>query len=390
MEPGNSITTGIGPAVPTSLPAEQQSMALLSMIDESPFNPRKTFGGLTELGASLRERWLVPLIVRPHPKITGRYQLVDGARRYRAAKQAGIHAAPINLQHMSDQEVMIAQHVSYLREELPALEQAEGFKALLTSGMKVEEIAKRIGGGVSKETVYARMKLLELVEPVKKALTDGVLTAGHGILIARLEPKAQERILCQCVNGHRETMSVRELNQVIDWDIRDQQRRAERKAQPPVKRQASAPAIDWEAKRAKEAEKRERERTVRRAILEAALEDVKAPLERADFEFALDGLLAESRYDDSEAKRKAIPTMKPQRLGHLLIEIALADDIDAWDPSQKSPRLLAFAKLHKVNVDKIRARVEKELKAAAKDESPKAGKPEAAKVQPSAMKAGGK
>lgn len=418
MEPGSSISTG--PAVP-SLPTELQQTAPLDMIDESPFNPRKTFGGLTELGASLRERWLVPLIVRPHPKITGRYQLVDGARRYRAAKQAGIHNAPINLVHMSDQEVMIAQHVSYLREELPALEQAEGFKALLASGMKVEEIAKRIGGGVSKETVYARMKLLELVEPVKKALADGPLTAGHGVLIARLEPKMQERALKACLPtrggeslGDDAVMSVRELDTWIEWEVRrqnrDAERKAERKKQPP--RPASKPAVDYQAQRAKEEEKRNRERAVRRAIFDAALEGVKAPLERADLEFALTGLVERASdellaahgidlkthgYRGAQAAlAKSTTAMKPQALGHLLIELSISEELD-----DKPERLLAFAKLHKVNVDKIRARVEAELKKSAAEKkleavgllstegkSPAVGKLNT-KVQPSAMKAGG-
>ncbi len=401
-------------------------MALLGMIDESPFNPRKTFSGLTELGASLRERWLVPLIVRPHPKITGRYQLVDGARRYRAAKQAGIHAAPINLVHMSDQEVMIAQHVSYLREELPALEQAEGYKALLVSGMKVEEIAKRVGGGVSKETVYARMKLLELVEPVKKALSDGVLKAGHGVLIAPREPKDQVRALKACgvvegvLVGRHEVMSVRELNQWIEWEVRAQKRReeqkAERKKQPP--RPASKPAVDYQAQRAKEEAKRDRERIVRRAIFDAALEHVKAPLERADFEFALSGLVEQASEEllaahgidingkgmgyrgGQAALAKSITTMKPQALGHLLIELSVSDELDAY-AGYKAERLLAFAKLHTVNVDKIRARVEAELKKSVAEKkleavgllstegkSPAAGKL-AKSMQPSAMKAGG-
>jgi ParB/RepB/Spo0J family partition protein len=336
-------------------------MAPLNMIDESPFNPRKTFGGLAELGASLRDRWLVPLLVRPHPKITGRYELVDGARRYRAAKQAALHDAPINLAHMSDMEVMIAQHVSYQREDLRELERAESYRKLMTeAGLSAKEIAKRIGGGVSVETVYARLKLLDATEPVKAALNAGTITAGHGVLIARLEPKDQERALrAACIDAGGEVMSVRELARWIEWEARDQKQRAERKAHPPAKRPASKPAVDWQAQRAKEEEKRNRERAVRRAIFDAALEGVKAPLEREELVFIAEGFLGHD--DESEANAKALPTMKPQRLGHLLIELSLDRELEAWGGS-KPERLLAFAKRHKVNVERVRARVEAEFK----------------------------
>lgn len=373
----------------------------LDMIDPSPFNPRKTFSGLVELGAALRERWWpgFELVARPHPKITGRYEIVDGERRYRGAKQAGMHEAPINLVHMSDQEVRIAQHVSYQREDLKPLERAESYKALLDSGLKATEIAKKIGGaGMSVETVYARIKLLACIEPVKHALNDGTLSEGHGVQIARREPKDQERALKACVvdygGGRVETMSVRELGDWIEREVRDKAYRekqaAERKAQPPVKRLASQPSADYQAQRAKREEQRKREQTVRRAILDAALEGVKAPLERADLEFALDGLLEESRFDDNVTARKGLQSLKPQRLGHLLIEISLAGELEAWGESK---RLLAFAKRHKVNADKIRARVEAELKAAANksvlDEVAKIKQAQTA-AQPKAAKAGAK
>ncbi len=344
--------------------------APLELIDESPFNPRKTFAGLTELGMSLAARWLVPLLVRPHPKITGRFELVDGARRYRAAKLAKIAEAPYNLVHMSDEEVMIAQHVSYLREDLPVLEQAEGYRLLMAplaqggAGLKVEEVAKRIGGaGMSRETVYARMKCLDCIEPAKDALRAGTLTAGHAVLLARLDPKQQARGL-DFATRRGAVVSVRELGDWIEWEVRAQKRRAELKARPKVKRSASQPAVDWQARRAKEEAARQREQAIREAIFAATCERVKAPLERADLEFVALALINDRRGDDFATELQAIPKMKPQALAHVLIELAVADELEAYG-SQKPDRLLALAKRYKVNVDAIRKRTVIELDNAA-------------------------
>lgn len=164
----------------------------LEQLQPSPLNPRKRFGGIEELAQNIREIGVLqPLVARP---VGDHYELVAGERRYRAAMLAGLGAVPCTVRHLSDAqalEIMVIENNQ--REDVNALEEADGFSRLLKSGYELERLTERLGR--SKKYVYDRVKLLDLAAPAKELLYNGVLTAGHGILLARLKPADQLRAL---------------------------------------------------------------------------------------------------------------------------------------------------------------------------------------------------
>lgn len=164
-------------------------------LHESPINPRKLFdpAKLQELTDSVRTHGVrTPLLVRSNAK---GYEIAAGHRRYRAAKAAGVEQVPVVVQPMEDVEfIELLSFDNLQREDMTPLEEAEGYKLLMTkAGYDVKRIAERIGK--SEKYVYDRVKLLGLVPAAQTLLREGQITAGHAILLARLTPADQRRIV---------------------------------------------------------------------------------------------------------------------------------------------------------------------------------------------------
>lgn len=181
---------------------------LLSQISPCPTNPRKDFddAGLQELAASIRDKGVLqPILVRKRlikvtlpngmtgSEVSG-YEIVAGERRFRAAKLAGLLAIPAIIRLLTDLEVLEVQVVENLqREDLSALEEAQGYQALLdTHGYTVEDLAAKVGK--SKAYIYGTLKLCSLPERAKAALAAGDLPKATAQLIARIPaPKLREQ-----------------------------------------------------------------------------------------------------------------------------------------------------------------------------------------------------
>lgn len=157
----------------------------LKSLKESPTNPRKTFAKMEELTASVKSSGLlVPLIVRSLEEDV--FEIVAGHRRYRAAKGAGLKEVPCDVRKLTDAQVTEIQITENLqRADLSDLEEAETYEALRDlHHYSVDQIATKIG--VSKATIYSRLKLLALCPEARKALADGLLPASVGVPLARL------------------------------------------------------------------------------------------------------------------------------------------------------------------------------------------------------------
>lgn len=198
----------------------------LAQLRESPCNARKYFDKekLQELADSIRAKGvLTPLLVRPrHDADTTpeRYEILAGARRFRAAQIASQNAVPCVVREVDNAtalEIMTIENLQ--REDLSALEEAAGFKALLDLGKyDVAALAKRLGK--SQSYVYQRVKLVELAPEAKKALVDQKISAGHAILIARLQPQDQRRALEQAAGDDFDgPASVRDLGEWIQREV---------------------------------------------------------------------------------------------------------------------------------------------------------------------------
>lgn len=197
----------------------------LDNLRESETNPRRRFNeeSLQELAESVRAHGvLVPLLVRRKPNGRTVYELIAGERRYRAAKLAGLAEAPVRLCEMTDAQVLEVQLVENLqREDVHPLDEALGYQALIEkAGYDVPLLATKLGK--SETYVYQRLKLLDLIEPLREDFLAGSIGFGHALLLARLQPDDQKRIEKDWLfdgrhQGH--AVSVAELRDYIERSI---------------------------------------------------------------------------------------------------------------------------------------------------------------------------
>src|SRR6201996_3995825 len=169
-----------------------QTLAL-SNIHESTTNPRRTFdeSKLTELAESLRSQGLIqPITVRPSSE---GYEIVAGARRFRAAHIAEMDEVPVRIVQLTDEQALEWQLIeNSQRVDVHPYEEAQGFQRLLDlPGYDVAALAEKTGK--SESLVYARLALLQLIPEVAEAFQQERITASHATMIARLPRDRQDR-----------------------------------------------------------------------------------------------------------------------------------------------------------------------------------------------------
>jgi ParB family chromosome partitioning protein len=173
----------------------------LALLSESKTNPRRLFedAALKELAETIRSQGVLsPLLVRPVTE--NGFEIVFGARRYRAAQMAEQDTVPVRIKQMTDAEVIEAQLIENLqRRDVHPMEEAQGFRALLDleePTYSIEQIAARTGKSPS--YIAARLKLTELVPAVVEAFYKEEIGVGHALLLAKLQPIQQEQALPHC------------------------------------------------------------------------------------------------------------------------------------------------------------------------------------------------
>lgn len=154
----------------------------IDLLEPNPYQPRAAIRmePLDELIRSVRAHGILqPLLLRPHPSTTGRYQIVAGERRWRAAQAAGLHAVPALVRGLSDSDTAAAALVeNLLREGLDPIEEAEGFARLMREFKHTQEAVSDIVGK-SRSHVANTLRLLNLPVGVQILVRAGQLTAGH-------------------------------------------------------------------------------------------------------------------------------------------------------------------------------------------------------------------
>lgn len=173
--------------------------------------PRTVFDpeDLAELVHSIREFGVLqPIVVRPHPDETGKYELVMGERRLRATKAAGLDSIPAVVKDTANEDMLRDALLENLhRSQLNPLEEASAYQQLLADfGITQEELASRIGR--SRPQISNTLRLLKLPEQVQLRVAAGVLSAGHAraILATGDDPEEMQRFADKIVN---EELSVR-------------------------------------------------------------------------------------------------------------------------------------------------------------------------------------
>ena len=185
-------------------PLQEYLSVAIAELTESSTNPRKVFDEerLEELAESIRTKGVLsPLLTR---SVNGHFEIVSGARRYRAAQRAGLSEVPVRIAVLSDEEALETQIVeNVLRADVHPFEEAQGFRALLDregAGYTIEKISAKTGKNAA--YIAKRIWLLDLVPPVAEAFTAGHIGIEHALLIAKLAGDAQEKAFAHCFDGY--------------------------------------------------------------------------------------------------------------------------------------------------------------------------------------------
>ncbi len=178
-------------------PVPAATVIPLSDIKSSKTNPRKAFDkdADRELADSVKKHGVLqPVLVRVLPAGGGRYELVAGERRLRAAAAAGLAEIPAIVRDLTDDQALEIQVVENLqRRDLHPLEEADGYRRLVAAKYDVARIAERVGRSVA--YVYDRLKLANLIDGARQLFLAGKIQAGHAIVLARLKPEDQRRAI---------------------------------------------------------------------------------------------------------------------------------------------------------------------------------------------------
>ncbi|MDE1155330.1 MAG: ParB/RepB/Spo0J family partition protein [Acidobacteriaceae bacterium] len=173
----------------------------LSLLNESTTNPRRTFEerALQELAESIRTQGVLsPLLVRPVTE--NGFEIIAGARRYRAAQMAEVPTVPVRIINLSDAEAVEMSIVENLqRKDVHPMEEAQGFRALLDleePKYSIEQISARVGKNPA--FIAARLKLTDLVPSAVEAFYADTIGVGHALLLAKLPADQQEAALKAC------------------------------------------------------------------------------------------------------------------------------------------------------------------------------------------------
>lgn len=186
----------------------------INKIIPNPYQPRVEFEpeSLVELADSIREHGVIePLLVTKKPD--GKYELIAGERRWRAAQLAGTESLPVVVREASPKEMLeLAVIENVQRKDLNPLEEAMAFEQLTkVFNMTHEEISTKVG--ISRPTVANKIRLLSLPEEIKKGLLEGKISEGHARALLGLD--STEKIIAAYKVILRDHLSVRAVEELI-------------------------------------------------------------------------------------------------------------------------------------------------------------------------------
>src|SRR5690606_33124794 len=178
-------------------------------------------GALNELADSIRSQGIMqPILVRPlDGKDKGKYEIIAGERRFRAAKLAGLTEVPVLVREVADENAAVMALIENIqREDLNPLEEAQGVRRLLDDfGLTHEQAAQAIGR--SRSATSNLLRLLNLAEPVQTMLLAGDIDMGHARALLATDA-ATQILLANEVIARR--LSVRETEKRVARTLREQ------------------------------------------------------------------------------------------------------------------------------------------------------------------------
>jgi ParB family chromosome partitioning protein len=219
---GKGLSSLLGPRSPSVeavAPAEVQPrteellQVSVDLIDPNPLQARTVFQTerLQELSQSIKVNGVIqPLVVR---RRGGRYQLVAGERRWRAAKMSGLTRVPVVVQEISDEQLLEVTLIENIqREDLTAIEVARAFDRLVKElNLSHEEIASRTGK--DRTTITNTLRLLRLPDEIQQLLSEHRLSMGHARAILGLPTPELQRQVAEKASS--QGLSVRQVERLI-------------------------------------------------------------------------------------------------------------------------------------------------------------------------------
>ena len=214
---GMGLEALLGPKVSDTLgagePGGDPTTLPLDSLQPGKYQPRTRMdeGSLYELAESIRSQGIMqPILVRP--VAPGRYEIIAGERRSRAARLAGLSMVPVLVRHVPDEAAAVMALIENIqREDLNPLEEAQGLQRLTQEfGLTHEQAAQSVGR--SRSAASNLLRLLNLAEPVQSLLMAGDLDMGHARALLPLD-KAQQITTAHEVVGKK--LNVREAEKLV-------------------------------------------------------------------------------------------------------------------------------------------------------------------------------
>ena len=211
-----ALGRGLGALLSAERPntfSDEQSEVELDLIDASPLQPRTYFdqSSLDQLAQSILAHGVVqPIVLR---RRYGRYEIVAGERRWRAARLAGLDRIPAVIRDIEDKDLLeLALIENIQREDLNPIEEAQAYKKLIDAvGLTQESLATRVGRDRSYITNYLR--LLRLPDDLQRLVAEGKISTGHARTLLGLEHVDEQRRLARRIIERG--LSVRETEGLV-------------------------------------------------------------------------------------------------------------------------------------------------------------------------------
>jgi ParB family transcriptional regulator, chromosome partitioning protein len=200
----------------------------INKIIPNPFQPRGEFfqESLDELSESIKAQGIVqPILARPK---NGKYELIAGERRWRAARKAGLTLIPAIIKDFSDEESLeVALIENIQREDLNPMDEAEAYKRLSSQFKLTQaEISKKVGK--ERSTVANVMRLLELPKEIQSSLRKDQITMGHAKALLSLSSESDRISLWKEII--KNSLTVRDVEQIVKGSSTVQSKGKKKKA----------------------------------------------------------------------------------------------------------------------------------------------------------------
>ena len=186
----------------------------VSLIDPNVNQPRKRFDevAMSELANSIRIHGVIsPIILVKQP--AGRYMIIAGERRWRAAKMAGLKEVPAIIKSYTDREILEISLIENIqREDLNPIEEAKAYQRLIKDyRLKQDEVAEKVSK--SRAAITNSLRLLKLDERVQDMVIEGKISSGHARTIITIEDKDKQYMIAQKIFD--EKLSVRDVEKLM-------------------------------------------------------------------------------------------------------------------------------------------------------------------------------